>query len=1125
MQIKNLIYLSHIIIFLLLSCGDMDSNKESIKQKDNIQQQFTLLSSAKTGIDFNNDLVEDISKQMDVLSYQYYLNGGGVALIDINNDGLSDVYLTANTGSNKLYLNKGNFKFEDITESAGVGDIRWSTGATVADVNNDGWDDLYVCNAGQYGNPNDRKNRLYINKRNNTFVDKAAKYKVDDSNRSDHASFFDYDKDGDLDLYVMNHSTYFRTAQNVIDRDLKKPGRLELASGKLFRNNGDLTFTNVTKEAGLLRYGYGLGLVTSDINGDGWPDIYVTNDYTVPDFCYINNGDGTFTNKVKELTNQIPWFSMGCDIADFNNDGFPDIAVVDMASEDHVRGKTLMTSMDPGLFRFLVDDFGYQYQYMFNSFQLNNGNNHFSNIANLAGNAKTDWSWAAFFADFDNDGQKDYFVSNGYLRYAFDNDFRKKMQDLRDQSPNNIIPMDLREQLYSEIPTVKLPNRMFRNNGDLSFTDLSDEWGVAQPSYSNGAAFGDLDNDGDLDLIVNNIHENAFVYRNNAEKAGDNNYLRLKLLRKNKNDQVLNTKISIYYGDEVQYQEFTLARGYQGSMESTVHFGLGPVSMIDRLVIEWPDGKVKMVENVQANQLLKIDRSTGVAYEIPESVYDNIFKEITADKSGLDFIHKENAFDDLLEEVLLPHMQSKLGPLIGSGDANGDGLDDIYIGGAKDQPGTLYFQTNNNSFVKSGQAVFEKDSKYEDMGSLFFDANGNGLLDLYVVSGGGNEFEAGSEILQDRLYINQGKGQYKLSDNLPTMNTSGSRVKAADYDSDGDLDLFIGGRVVPGKYPSPPRSYLLQNNNGQFKDVTAEVAPDLLEPGLVTDFIWTDFNDDNLTDLVVVGEWMPVKFLKNDGNTFTDVTSELGQDKNTGWWYSIAEEDLDNDGDMDYVVGNIGMNTKFNASDKKPLSVYYADFDNNGTGDIVLAKDYHGKTVPVRGRECSSEQMPFIKDKFPSYKSFAEASLPEIYGDVELQEALHLEARTFYTIVLINNGTEGFTVKHLPNQAQVSPTNGIVLKDFNNDGYIDILLAGNMYQTEPETPRYDAGVGCYLKGNGKGEFKAASVLESGFFSPGDVKDIRMINLGADKREAIIVTNNSGPVQLFEVKEPVVVAER
>lgn len=1104
---KYFLFVICVMVFLV-SCKQ---NKEKTSTENTL---FKRIPAKESGIDFVNAIKENPETEANILSYPYFFNGAGVAIGDINNDGLSDVFLAANQGPNKLFLNLGNMKFKDITASAGIGKKNWSTGVTMADVNNDGFLDIYVSQGGNFNNPETRQNLLFINNGNLTFTEKGEEFGLNDKGIGTQASFFDFDKDGDLDCYVLNECKYEGVPLNIVLKDVGIHQNLVDASGKLYRNDGN-KFTDITEQAGVLRYGYGLGLVTADLNNDGWPDIYVANDYSVPDFMFINNKNGTFTDKTREMTRQIEFYGMGVDVSDITNDGLPEIGVVDMATDDHFMGKTLMASMDVKGFHFYVDTLNYQYQYMFNALQLNNGNNTFSNIANLAGVAKSEWSWAALFGDFDNDGHKDYFISNGYKRYARDNDFRLEMDAVR-KAHGGSVPVSMRKEMYEKMPSFKLSNYMGKNSGHLKFDDVANEWGLGEPTWSNGAAYADLDNDGDLDLIVNNIDDEAFLYQNTATDNKENHYLEVKF----KSDKLTeNTKVYLESGKDIFFQELCTTRGFCSSVDKTLHFGLGKLTDVETLYVQWPDGKTQEMANVKTNQVLVLNHADATAVPLPafHQSADLMVKENPA-SIGINFVHHENPFDDFDREKLLPHKQSTLGPHIAQGDANGDGLDDMYIGGASNQSGILYLQTKEGKFVNAPSQPWREDKEKEDMDALFFDADGDGDNDLYVVSGGGGEMANYPRTLQDRLYINQGQGKFvKSNDALPDNFYVGSRVKAADFDGDGDLDLFVSGRGVAGKYPYPDRSMLLRNDKGKFTDVTKTLCPELMNPGMVTDFLWTDFNNDKKPDLVLVGEWMPVKFYENKGNSFVDVSKSKGTDELKGWWYSIAEADIDHDGDMDLVVGNVGMNTKFKAKPEKPLTVYSADFDGNGVNDIVLTKEYKGHLVPVRGRQCSSEQMPFIKERFKTYKDFANASIGDILGEDKLKTALKLTATEFHSVILINNNGK-YDKKDLDMRAQISPVNRIIVDDLNVDGNMDLILIGNNFDTEVETQRYDAGIGTILMGDGKGDFNVLPAYKSGFYATGNTKDMVLVNVGNNKTPYLILANNNAAPELFKINK-------
>lgn len=875
----------------------------------------------------------------------------------------------------------------------------------------------------------------------------------------------------------------------------------------MMRNDGD-RFTDITEEAGMLQYGYGLGLVISDINEDGLLDIYQANDYSVPDFMYINNGDGTFTDEIKTRTKQLSWFAMGADIADINNDGLLDIGVVDMAATDHVRDKTLMAPMDANLFWFAVDSMSYQYQYMFNSLQLNTGNGQFSNVANITGVARTEWSWSSLFADFDNDGFKDYFITNGYRRYHRDNDFRNALKEAREAN-GGIVPNALRQKYYEMMPQVKLSNMLARNDGQLHFTDIATEWGLGDPCYSNGAAYGDLDNDGDLDLVVSNIDDLAYLYRNNAVGVSDNHYLRIDLESPH---SVIGTRVRAMSGDQIFLVEHSPVRGFQSSVDPIMHLGLGDLETVD-LEVLWPDGKRQMLNDVSTNKTIALNYANASHASNAIAKPDPLLLSQDAGSLGLPYRHVENAFNDFQKEILLPYKQSTLGPQISVGDVNGDLREDIFIGGAHGQSGVLHLQRESGGFESSPSAPWSAHRASEDLGSVFFDADGDGDLDLYVVSGG-NEFSPGASELQDRLYFNDGKGSFEYRQAaLPVMRSSGMRVAAADFDGDQDLDLYVGGRHKPGHYPDNDKSYLLRNDRGRFTDITDAYAPELRNPGMVNDVLWTDLNADKRPDLLLAIEWGPVKCYSNTGAGFKDITHDLNLGEHKGWWMNLVAEDIDADGDQDLVAGNLGLNSKFYASQEKPFLVFGNDFDSTGTWDLVLSKKYKDHLVPVRGRQCSSEQMPFIKEKFSTFNAFATASLEDIYGEQKLENSLRLETTEFRSMLFVNDGGV-FRPEALPVEVQFAPLYGIVVTDVNGDSHADIITCGNLFDTEIETPRLDAGTGRVLIGDGSGGFTLLSIEASGFYAPGNVKDAVIVE-STGKRYLIIAQNN-GPMQVFAI---------
>ena len=1104
-----------LMIFAIIFTNCQNDPKPSTKDLNEGLPLFSLLSPLESGVNFSNILEEDVRR--NVYAYLYYYNGGGIAVGDLNNDGLQDIFFTGNNAKNRLYINKGDLKFEDISLKAGIQSNHWSTGVTMVDINNDGFLDIYVCNSGPYREKEIRTNQLYINNGDLTFADKAAEYGIANTGYSTQASFFDMDKDGDLDLYVMNHSLKTSEPSGVW---LKKMAEMPIEMkrdhcGALYMNNGNNTFSDISQPAGIFKPGFGLGLVTTDLNHDGLIDIYVTNDFFVPDFMFLNKGDGTFYDNVNKSTSHISFFAMGIDAADFNNDGLVDMGVVDMTPADHVRNKVLMASMDVENFRILTDQLKYQKQYMFNALQVNNGFGFFSEIGLSAGIAKTDWSWAPLFADFDNDGLKDYLVTNGYRRDISNNDFRAKL----DSIGRNSKPGEIEQNLFDYLRNAEenpLVNRIFKNTGDYHFEDKTNEWGFQEPTFSNGAVYADLDLDGDLDLVINNIDNPAHIYQNNAIKSNVNNFIRFKILGKDGKQPAYNAKVTIYHDGGIQYAELHPVRGYQSAVEPFIHFGLGNSAKVDKVKIEWLDGSESVINEPKINQTNTYTLKGLETNPITAQDYKPAFLDLTTGIIKTPFIHKENNYDDFAKEILLPHRQSMVGPFVTVGDVNGDQLQDFFVGGAMGQAGQLYLQdASTGQFSLSPSQPTVNDKNHEDMGTLFFDADADGDLDLYVASGGGGEMENKTTLLQDRLYLNDGKGNFKKNSGaLPKMPISSGRVKNYDFDGDGDQDLFVAGRTTPGKYPYPVDSYLLRNDGGKFTDVTDQLAPEFRGLGMVTDAVWTDFDKDGLVDLFVVGEWMSVTCFKNDGKKFSNITDQTGLGNKKGWWSSLIAADIDKDGDQDFIAGNIGVNNKFGPSEEKPLYVYCNDFDDNGSLDIVLSKKYKGNKVPVRGKECSTAQMPFISQKFPTYQSFAESSLSDIYGEEKLHDALHYSVNYFKSAFIENKGNGQFEFHDLPIEAQLAPINAILAQDFNNDGNLDLVVAGNYYQTEVETPQYDAGKGLVLIGNGDGTFNASlQIKNNGLILPFDVKDLGLISI-QNQVPGIIVANNNNILQFF-----------
>jgi hypothetical protein len=1061
---------------------------------------FKRLSPDSTGVGFRNDLSEDFDTYFDYFAYVY--NGGGVAIGDINNDGLPDIYFTGNEVENKLYLNKGNMKFEDITASAGVqGTGQWNNGVTMADVNGDGLLDIYVCKGGWHDAPEQRTNLLYINDGNLHFTEKAADYGLAESGHSIHASFFDMDNDNDLDVYITSRPDSFDLplSEMVRQRDLPSAHSRD----KLLVNNNN-KFHEIGKEAGITNnFGYALSVVTSDLNNDGYADIYVANDFAESDYMYINQRNGKFKEQIRRATHHISMYSMGTDVADINNDGLEDIMVSEMLPDDYKRSRVSMPSMDVESFNSLVSS-GMHKQYMHNVLHLNQGNGFFGDISQLAGVTKTDWSWAVLMSDFDNDGRRDIFVANGYKRDVFDGDVHHKIAAFvqanmhKYPTANDLLKKNFKNFISLYQP-IKVSDYVFRNEGDLKFTNVSSLWGLTDPGFSNGAAVGDLDNDGDLDLVINNIDDPAFIYENTTAAK---NYLKVKLDGPRGNGNGLGAKVAVYTNGNMQYFENKTVRGFLSSNEPVVHFGMNDVATVDSVVVNWPDGKQSRVRNVKTNQTLVLNWNEAAAgKEIATA--PTLFSESAVLVQP--FVHKENDFNEYETQILLPHGFSKAGPFIASADIDSDGDEDFYIGGASGQAGAIYTQENGR-FTMKKTAAFEKDKMFEDAGVAFVDLDGDRDNDLYVASGGA-AFPDGHELYNDRIYINDGKGNFTPGGRIATK-SSASCVTVFDADGDGDNDIFRGGQVRFNLYPGIPRSYLLINDKGVLSDKTSTFAPILLEPGLVKTAVAADLNGDQKPELIISGEWMPVRIFSQKNNKLEEVTTDFIDAKTNGWWNKLVADDIDGDGDIDLLAGNLGENYKFKASEEKPFMVYAKDFDGNGTNDIFLARYLNDSlVVPIRGRECTSQQMPLIANKFPTFVSFASSDLRGILGQ-GIDQALHYKAFMFSSAIFVNNNGK-FAIQPLPVEAQLSVTNAFVVRDMNGDGKKDILVAGNKFDTEVETTPADASVGMYLENRGGLKFKAIAPAKSGFFVPYNVKDLCIIG------NTILVASNNDKLRSFQ----------
>ena len=1097
------------LVFLLLILS-------GCHKKENGNKLFELLGSDITNINFVNQLA--YNNDFNIFTYRNFYNGGGVAIGDINNDGLPDIFIVGNMVPSRLYLNKGNFQFEDITEKSGINKLgKWSTGVTMADVNGDGLLDIYVCNSGDIKGDH-KQNELYINNGDLTFTERAKEYGIAVNGYSTHAVFFDYDHDGDLDLFILSNS--FKAIGSFNLQSNERNVRDQLGGQKLFRNDGG-HFTDVSKQAGIYGsvIGFGLGVSVGDVNGDGWDDIYVSNDFFERDYLYINNKDGTFKESLEDQMKSISNASMGADLADINNDGHPDVFATDMLPENEARLKTNTTFENWDKYQ-LDLRYDYHHQFTRNTLQLNNGNGTFSEIGRLAGVHATDWSWGALVTDLDNDGYKDVFIANGIYKDLTNQDYIQHLSN-RDVMGSVLTSKGMNyKKLIDSMPSQAIPNYAYHNNGDLTFTNKAKEWGLDQPSFSNGSAYGDLNNDGALDLVVNNVNMPPFIYRNNSRKLyPGNTFLKVILQGEGKNRFGIGAQVTVYYNHTLSYQEQMPSRGFESSVDPRLNFGLGKTKVIDSVLVKWPDGKQKLLKGVLPNQVITVKQSESMLPKKPKinpSPVKTIFEQ-SGDNYGIDFVHKEDDFSDFDREKLIFQMHSTDGPRIAKGDVNGDGLEDVYICGAAGQPGALYIQTKAGRFKRSNEKLFEKDKGSEDTDCLFFDADGDGDLDLYVCSGG-SEFSANSTELIDRLYLNDGKGHFTKSPQvLPSFQfESSSCVTAADFDGDGDHDLFVGVRLKPGKYGYPCKGYILQNNGkGVFTDVTDKVAPGLKELGMVTDAKWFDYDRDGKPDLVVCGEYMPIRIFHNEGGFLREVTREAGLNNSNGWWNRLQIADIDGDGYPDIVAGNHGLNSRFKASREKPVTMYVEDFSGNGNIEQIVCTYNGDKQYPLVLRHDLVGELPYLKKKYLRYAQYKEQTMEDIFGKEQLQKADKLEVYEMRSSVIMNNRNGTFTMKPLPIEAQFSTVFGLVIKDFDGDGRKDILLGGNFYQSKPEVGIYDASYGLLLKGDGKGNFKAVSPQNSGVVVKGAVRDITEIKAG--KKQLLVFAKNNDKTEILSLK--------
>jgi len=1071
---------------------------------------FVELAADETGVTFNNEVQQ--SSDNHILNYSYFFNGGGVAVGDLNNDGLADIYFTANQKSNKLYLNKGNFKFEDITEKAGVAASEgWKTGVTLADINQDGWLDIYVCRSAMSDSLL-RKNLLFINNKDLTFTEKAAEFGVDDSSYSTQASFFDYDNDNDLDLFVLNHSLQRYAGFNILLNNAK--GQKSDKFGSKLYQNQNKKFVNVTEQAGLISnvLSFGLGVAVSDFNKDGFLDMYISNDFNEEDYLYMNNGNGTFTNTITKATDHVSLFSMGSDAADINNDGLVDIYTLDMLPASNERIKLSSGDDNYDKYQMLIGA-GFHHQTTRNMLQLNNGDGTYSEIGQLAGISNTDWSWSALFSDFDGDGWKDLYVTNGYEKDYTNMQFLKFTVDEQLKSRQTGKPLNV-QVVLDHMPSINEGNFLFKNNGDLSFSNKTREWGITKKNKSSGAAYADLDNDGDQDLVVNGMNTVSMIYKNTSADKKQSNYVKIDLLKKNSGKNTIGTRLLAYTAGNMQYLEFSPVRGYQSSMMSSISIGMGKALQLDSITIIWPNGKCQTIANIAAGS--EITPSIEEATKQTSFNLTHSHQPFFDSANLIDWKHRPAPVNDFKKQQLLPHMYSYSGPKMATGDVNGDGLEDIFLAGPKGQSSSLMLQQKNGSFKPDVKNSFAADTIFQNENATFFDADGDSDLDLYLV-GGGYLFNMNDPLLQDRLYRNDGKGNFKKDTQaLPRDMEAGSVAVAFDADGDKDLDLFVGGRITPSQYPVNPGSFLLINDGkGNFTNKIEERAPGLKYTGMVCDARTIDLNKDGWQDLILAGEWMPIQVWMNHSGQLKDETSQWFPYANNGWWNTMEIMDFDNDGDLDLVAGNAGTNNQFGVSEKHPATMVFNDFNFDGQVDPFLCYYINDVSYPYASRDEALGQVSFLKPRFPDYHTYANATIDKVFTAGELQDTVVLKANELRTLLFENNGNS-FVKKELPIQAQWSPVYSIASVDINKDGLADIVMGGNESYVRVRLGRNSSSRGMVFLNKGKGNFEYVPNQKSGIVLKGDVREIKTIEVSS--QTTLVVGSVGNPVQTFVLRK-------